>query len=92
MFDQFRSDLAIRDVHIPVLIVHGEDDCVPINLAKRLFERAKEPKAFISVAGARHLVLGSAEVFARVREWIDARTGVKAIMVRCLDLRLNRNS
>jgi fermentation-respiration switch protein FrsA (DUF1100 family) len=78
MFDQFRSDLAIRDVHIPVLIVHGDKDSViPIRLAKRLFERANEPKAFITVAGGRHLVLGLPEVFAHVRAWIDATAGAK---------------
>ena len=75
MFDQFRSDLAIRDVHIAVLIVHGDEDRVtPINLAKQLFERANEPKAFIDVTGGGHLVLGSPEVFVRVREWIDTKT------------------
>jgi hypothetical protein len=68
-------DLAIRDVRIPVLIVHGDDDrVIPINLATRLFERANEPKTFISVVGGGHLVLGSTGVFARVREWIDTRT------------------
>jgi uncharacterized protein len=78
MLDQFRSDLAIRDVHIPVLFVHGDEDNVtPINLARRLFERANEPKAFISVAGGGHLVLGLPEVFARVREWIDTWAAVK---------------
>jgi fermentation-respiration switch protein FrsA (DUF1100 family) len=78
MIDQFRSDAAIRAVHIPVLIVHGdEDDVIPMNLAKQLFERANEPKVFISVAGGGRLVLGLTEIFARVREWIDARTGVK---------------
>ena len=77
MFDKFRSDLAIRDVHIPVLFVHGDEDrVIPINLAKRLFERANEPKEFISVAGGGHLVLGSTEVFVRVREWIDTKTVV----------------
>jgi uncharacterized protein len=78
MFDQFRSDLTIRDVHIPVLIVHGDDDrVIPMNLARQLFERANEPKEFISVAGGGHLVLGSTEVFVRVREWIDTKTVVK---------------
>jgi hypothetical protein len=72
MFDQFRSDLAIRDVRIPVLIVHGDDDrVIPMNLVRRLFERANEPKESISVAGGGHLVLGLTEVFVRVREWID---------------------
>ena len=80
MFDQFRSDLAIRDVHIPVLIVHGDDDrVIPMNLAKRLFERANEPKEIISVAGGGHLVLGLTEVFVRVRERIDTKGVVTSL-------------
>jgi uncharacterized protein len=75
MLDQFRSDLAMRNVHIPVLIVHGnEDRVIPISLAMRLFECANDPKTFMSVAGGGHLVLGLPKVFPRVREWIDART------------------
>jgi uncharacterized protein len=75
MLDQFRSDLAIRDVHVPFLMVHGEeDDVIPISSAKRLFEVANEPKAFVSVSGGNHLVLGLADVFPRVCDWIEART------------------
>jgi uncharacterized protein len=78
MLDQFRSDLAIRDVHIPVLIVHGDADrVIPPNLAKQLFELANEPKEFMSVPGGEHLVLGLPEVFPRVREWIDMNTVVE---------------
>jgi uncharacterized protein len=77
MLDQFRSDLAIHDVHVPVLMVHGEDDdVIPLNSAKRLFELANEPKTFVSVPGGNHLVLGLADVFPRVCEWIDARTSI----------------
>ena len=75
MLDQFRSDLAIRDVHVPVLMVHGEEDnVIPISSAKQLFELANEPKTFVSVPGGNHLVLGLADVFLRLCEWIDART------------------
>jgi uncharacterized protein len=75
MFDQFRSDLAIRDVHVPVLMVHGEkDNVIPLNSATRLFELANEPKTFVSVSGGNHLVLGLADVFPRVCEWIEAST------------------
>lgn len=78
MLDQFRSDLAIRDVDIPVLIVHGDEDgVIPINSAKRLFELANEPKIFMSVSGGGHLVLGLAEVFSRVRAWIGTAIKVK---------------
>lgn len=77
MFDRFRSDLVIGDVHIPVLVLHGdEDDVIPINLARRLFDLANEPKTFMLVSGGKHLVLGLPEVFPRVREWIDEKTGV----------------
>jgi len=76
--DRFRSDLAIRDVHAPVLVAHGDkDDIVPIILARRLFDLANEPKTFLCVAGGGHLVLDSPETFPRVREWIDARTNAK---------------
>jgi len=75
MLDQFRSDLAIRGVHVPVLMVHGEeDDVIPLSSAKRLFELANAPKTFVSVPGGNHLVLDLADVFSRVCEWIDART------------------
>ena len=37
MRDPYRSDLAISDVHIPVLVLHGDaDDIVPISLARQL--------------------------------------------------------
>jgi len=75
MLDQFRSDLAIRDVHVPVLMVHGEeDDVIPISSAKRLFALANEPKTFMSVRGGGHLVLELADVFPCVCEWIDEKT------------------
>jgi fermentation-respiration switch protein FrsA (DUF1100 family) len=77
MLDTFRSDLAIRNVHIPVLMVHGEEDhIIPLNSAKRLFELANEPKTFVSVPGGDHLVLGLADVFPPVCEWIDAKTSI----------------
>jgi fermentation-respiration switch protein FrsA (DUF1100 family) len=78
MLDQFRTDIAIRKVHVPLLVVHGDgDDIVPIDSAKRLFALANEPKVFIRVPDAGHLVLEAPGVFARVREWIDTTTGVR---------------
>jgi fermentation-respiration switch protein FrsA (DUF1100 family) len=62
-------------VHVPVPMVHGEDDdVIPLNSAKRLFELANEAKTFVSVPGGNHLVLELANVFPRVCEWIDTRT------------------
>jgi fermentation-respiration switch protein FrsA (DUF1100 family) len=84
---------VIRGVHIRSLFIHGDQDRVtPTNFAKRLFECANEPKAFIRVAGGGHLVLALPEVFARVRKWIDARTGIKRHYSMATDLQLDRNS
>jgi fermentation-respiration switch protein FrsA (DUF1100 family) len=78
LLDRYRSDLVIPNVHIPVLMVHGDEDViVPLGLARRLFDLANEPKTFLSAPGGGHLVLGAPEVFPRVREWIDATTNAK---------------
>jgi fermentation-respiration switch protein FrsA (DUF1100 family) len=75
MRDQFRSDLAIRRVNVPVLMIHGEEDgVIPTSSAKGLFALANEPKTFMSMPGDGHIVLDLADVFPRVCEWIDART------------------
>ncbi|MBI3274567.1 MAG: alpha/beta hydrolase [Methylocystis sp.] len=75
MLDRFQSDLAIGDVRMPLLVVHGDrDPVVPIRFGRQLFERANEPKTFMSVRGGGHLVLGLADVLGRVQDWIDAAT------------------
>jgi len=75
MRDQFRSDLAIRRVNVPVLMIHGEeDDVIPTSSAKGLFALANEPKTFMSALGGGHLVLELADVFPCVCEWIDEKT------------------
>lgn len=77
LLDRYRTDLVISEVHTSILFVHGvKDDIVPVRLARRLFDLANEPKTFMAVSGAGHLVLGTPGVFPRVREWIDARTNV----------------
>jgi uncharacterized protein len=60
MKDQFRSDLRIGDIKVPLLIVHGDrDSVVPIESGERLFALAEEPKRFLRVAGAGHEDLGA---------------------------------
>jgi hypothetical protein len=75
MRDPFRSDLAIVNVHAPVPMLHGEQDpIIPIASARKLFELAHEPKQFIAVPGAGHLVPGLDGVYPRVKAFIDAHT------------------
>ncbi len=71
MLDQFRSDLLIKNVHAPALMVHGSaDGIVPISSGEKLFALANEPKKFIRIEGGEHLALGT--IVPQVLEWIDA--------------------
>jgi hypothetical protein len=59
MKDQFRSDLRIRNVKVPVLIVHGDRDAVvPIEAGERLYSLIEGPKRFLRVRGGGHEDLG----------------------------------
>ena len=51
----FRTVGKIGRLRAPLLVIHGErDGIVPIELGRRLFEAAPEPKQFWAVAGAGH--------------------------------------
>jgi hypothetical protein len=51
-FDSLRK---IREVHAPILIVHGtRDDVVPLAMGQQLFQTAPEPKRFYPIEGAGH--------------------------------------
>jgi uncharacterized protein len=65
MKDQFRSDLRIRDVTAPVLIVHGDrDDVIPIESGEQLYALIAGPKRFLRIPGAGHEDLGMRAVEA----------------------------
>ncbi len=70
MTDTFRSDLRIRDVHVPLLVMHGVDDTViPIASGERLFALAHDPKLFLRVDGS-HMVMMEPSMIARMRAWL----------------------
>jgi len=72
LIDTFRADEAIEKVQAPVLMIVAEGDPVtPATNARRLFERAPEPKRMISVPGAIHTALSSPGAAEKVIDWID---------------------
>lgn len=71
--DTFRADEAIGKVHIPVLMMLGEDDdIIPAAASRRLFERANPPKELWALPGVGHLAMSSPGALARTIAWIDA--------------------
>jgi fermentation-respiration switch protein FrsA (DUF1100 family) len=55
MKDRFDSLGLIAQIHVPLLVLHGDADrVVPFDLGEKLFVAANEPKTFIRVAGGSH--------------------------------------
>ncbi|MFN3476546.1 MAG: alpha/beta hydrolase [Candidatus Methylomirabilales bacterium] len=45
----------IKQIKIPVLVLHGDrDEIVPFSMGRRIFEAANEPKTFFTIKGAGH--------------------------------------
>ncbi|MCC6886949.1 MAG: alpha/beta fold hydrolase [Hyphomicrobiales bacterium] len=71
MKDQFRSDLRVVKVTVPILILHGDrDPVVPIASGRRLYELITAPKRFVRIAGGGHEDLGSHGVVDIARQFM----------------------
>jgi fermentation-respiration switch protein FrsA (DUF1100 family) len=76
--DRYDSILHIRDVHVPIFIVHGEaDDVIPVEMARRLFAAANEPKEIVTIPGAGHAIHDEV-TFEIINRWIDKRRAIEA--------------
>ncbi len=52
---KYDSLSKMRDIRVPLLVLHGDrDDVVPYEQGRRLFEAANPPKTFYTIRGARH--------------------------------------
>jgi len=53
--ERFDAASRIRSIRVPKLIVHGEaDTMIPVQLARRLYDEAAEPKHLAVIAGGGH--------------------------------------
>jgi fermentation-respiration switch protein FrsA (DUF1100 family) len=61
---------------LPKLIIHGDqDDIIPLELGRQVFEAAKPPKFFYAIPGADHnntYLVGGAAYFRRLAEFIQS--------------------
>jgi fermentation-respiration switch protein FrsA (DUF1100 family) len=71
---RFESDQKIRNLRCPVLFFHGDHDrIIPLELGRRLFELAPEPKAFETLRGAGHndtTLVGGPAYFRRIEQFL----------------------
>lgn len=72
MTDRYDSLSVIGEVRTPLFILHGEaDEIVPVDMGRKLFAHANEPKEIVTLPGAGHndhFMYGS---FEAINAWID---------------------
>jgi uncharacterized protein len=69
--DRYESIKFIGDVHVPTFFLHGDaDDIVPVEMGRRLFAAANEPKEIKIIPGGGH-VIHDGPSFNFVNNWID---------------------
>jgi uncharacterized protein len=71
---KFYSIDRIKQVTMPLLVIHGDNDpTVPFNFGEALFEAANDPKQFFPVYGGTHCGLldeGGEELFSCIKRFI----------------------
>ena len=64
----------IAKVGVPLLIIHGsEDEIIPVEMGRRLYAAAKDPKELYLIPGSHHndtYLVGGQTYFARLRAFI----------------------
>jgi putative redox protein len=75
-----RVEHAASELDLPLMVLHAPDDAiVPVAHGERLFAAARQPKSFVAIAGADHLLLeppGAADrVAAALGLWLRQFVG-----------------
>jgi fermentation-respiration switch protein FrsA (DUF1100 family) len=69
----------IAQLQVPVLIIHGEEDeIIPVDMSRRLYAAAVEPKDLYIIPGAHHndtYLIGGKPYFRRLRDFIYPDAG-----------------
>jgi fermentation-respiration switch protein FrsA (DUF1100 family) len=71
--DRYETDKVIKQVHVPLLILHGErDGVIPVEMGRELARLANEPKRVVVFPNAGHnnLYVDGNQGMTAVRDWI----------------------
>jgi fermentation-respiration switch protein FrsA (DUF1100 family) len=76
---KYDSLAKIRDIKVPILIMHGDNDkLVPFEHGRELYEAANEPKEFYTIPGAGHNdthIVGGEEYYDVIRNFVNKLEG-----------------
>ena len=72
---QYNVGERIKKIRGPLLVLHGDqDEIVPIEQGRKVFDAAPEPKTFFPIAGAAHndtYIVGGKNYFRQLKVFID---------------------
>jgi fermentation-respiration switch protein FrsA (DUF1100 family) len=76
MKDQFRSMGFLKNVHVPLLVMHGTDDrLIPLRMGEQLYAAANEPKEFVAISNGTHGSIFSEQVWQREIDFFNRHLG-----------------
>ena len=69
--DKFESYKKIKNIFVPVLIMHGKvDKIVPYDMGKKMYELANEPKFFYSQEYGDHMIEYDEKLLTALKKFI----------------------
>ncbi len=72
MTDSYLTKKYIGRINAPILIVHGEEDqIIPVEMGRALFEMAKEPKEIATFKGAGHADHHAFGSYEKIWQWLE---------------------
>lgn len=73
--NDYSPDEWVEKLTLPILFIHGDADAtVPMEFGERLFQKARSPKEFWKISGARHTSALSSDVYRqRLIAFLQAR-------------------
>jgi len=69
--DKYDSEKKIKNINIPILIMHGKKDhIIPFHMGKKLFETANLPKQFLVIASDDHMLTFDDKLISEIKKFI----------------------
>ena len=71
--DKFESHKKIKNISVPILIMHGEvDKIVPYDMGKKMYQLANEPKFFYSQEYGDHMLDYDEKLLLALKKFIQS--------------------
>ena len=70
--DKYNSEEKIKNVKIPILIMHGKkDQIIPFKMGKELFKTAKFPKEFVEIDNDDHMLTFNDNLLFKINSFLE---------------------